>query len=244
MTWKQAVDELAERARGLVTPGSRTVLGIVGAPGGGKSTIARALVERLLPLACYVPMDGFHLATAELDRLGRRDRKGAPDTFDAEGYVALLRRLRSREGDVVYAPSYYRGLEEAVAGAIAVPAEVPLVVTEGNYLLLEDGPWAGVRPLLDEAWYVDIDEETRLEQLLQRHVTFGKSVEAARAWVHGNDQRNAERVATTRHRADLMIPFRRADTRELFAIHQEDPPARTAAGPAAGGGTSRKGDQR
>ncbi|NYD43436.1 nucleoside/nucleotide kinase family protein [Nocardioides panaciterrulae] len=205
MSWEQTLDEAVAAARQLASPGSRKLLGIAGAPGGGKSTIARAVVDRLAPLACYVPMDGFHLSNAELDRLGRRDRKGAPDTFDAAGYVALLRRLRAGGADTVYAPAYYRGLEEAIAAAVAVPPDVPLVVTEGNYLLLDEGAWAGVRPLLDAVWYVEIDEATRLEQLLRRHITYGKTPDQARAWVHGSDQRNAELVARTRHRADLVV---------------------------------------
>lgn len=205
MDWDQALDELAARARRLAASGSRRVLGIVGPPGGGKSTLAQALAERLAPLTCNVPMDGFHLANVELERLGRRDRKGAPDTFDAAGYVALLRRLRTGRPETVYAPAYDRGLEEAVAAAIAVPPDVPLVVTEGNYLLLDEGAWADVRSLLDEVWYVETAEQTRLEQLLRRHITFGKTPEAAHAWVHGSDQRNADLVAHTRHRADLVV---------------------------------------
>src|SRR4051812_24416964 len=155
--------------------------------------------------ATLVPMDGFHLAQSELVRLGRRDRMGAPDTFDAAGYVALLRRLRGHDEDVVYAPEFRREVEEPIAGAIAVPRSVALVVTEGNYLLLGDDGWAAVRPLLDEVWYVDVDEDLRLERLIARHVAFGKTPEAARAWVMRSDQPNAERVAATRERADLVI---------------------------------------
>ena len=140
--------------------GERRILGIAGPPGGGKSTVARAVVAELGELARLVPMDGFHLAQAELVRLGRRDRMGAPDTFDAAGYAALLERLRGDE-PVVYAPEFRREIEEPIAGAIAVPRATPLVVTEGNYLLLGDGDWALVRPLLDEAWYVETDEELR-----------------------------------------------------------------------------------
>jgi len=192
------------RAQALAASGGRRILGIVGPPGGGKSTLAEAIVRRLAPHACLVPMDGFHLANAELDRLGRRGRKGAPDTFDGAGYVALLRRLREAHEDV-YAPEFRREIEEPVAGAIPVPADVPLVVTEGNYLLLDDGPWAAVRDLLDEAWYVESDERTRLDLLVRRHIAFGKDAGTARAWAHGSDQLNAELVAATRHRADLII---------------------------------------
>lgn len=201
----RVLDEAVARAQRLARSGARRLLGIAGLPGGGKSTVAQEVVRRLGPLACYVPMDGFHLATVELDRLGRRDRKGAPDTFDAAGYVALLERLRAHQPEVVYAPTFDRTVEEAVAGAIPVPPEVPLVVTEGNYLLLDDGPWARVAPLLDEAWFVVGDEDQRVEQLVARHIAFGKEPEAARAWVLGSDQRNADVVAPTRQRADLVL---------------------------------------
>jgi len=193
------------RARQLARGGRRTILGIVGPPGGGKSTIARMVVAELGDVATLVPMDGFHLAQSELVRIGRRDRMGAPDTFDAGGYVALLRRLRDHEEDVVYAPEFRREIEEPIAGAIAISRSVPLVVTEGNYLLLADGDWARVRPLLDEAWYVDSDEATRVQWLIQRHIDFGKAPEAARAWVLRSDQANAELVAATRDRADIVV---------------------------------------
>jgi pantothenate kinase len=181
------------------------VLGIAGPPGGGKSTLAQAVADGIGDEAVLVPMDGFHLAQPELVRLGIRDRMGAPHTFDARGYAALLARLRAGEDGVVYAPAFRREIEEPVAGSIAVAPEVPLVVTEGNYLLLDEGDWAGVRPLLDEAWYVEMDEDTRLEWLIARHVEFGKAPEEARAWVLRSDQANAAVVAPTRERADLVV---------------------------------------
>jgi pantothenate kinase len=150
-------------------------------------------------------MDGFHLAQAELVRLGRRDRMGAIDTFDGEGYVALLRRLRAGGDGVVYAPEFRREIEEPINAAVAVPRDVPLVITEGNYLLVDEGPWAHVRGLLDEAWYVMQDEETRLRLLIARHIEFGKDPDFARQWVLRSDQRNAELVATTRPRADAVV---------------------------------------
>ena len=192
--------ELFARARALVASGQRRILGIAGPPGGGKSTVARAVVAELGPAARLVPMDGFHLAQAELVRLGRRDRMGAPDTFDAAGYVALLRRLKGDE-PVVYAPEFRREIEEPIAGAIAIAREVPLVVTEGNYLLL----WPDVRPLLDEAWYVETDEELRVQRLIQRHIEFGKTPEYARAWVLRSDERNAAVVARTAAAADVLV---------------------------------------
>src|SRR4051794_27584098 len=133
-------DEFISRAARLLDRGQRVLLGLVGAPGSGKSTCARELADAFAGRAVVVPMDGFHLSNAELARLGRASRKGAPDTFDASGYVALLRRLRSAD-ETVYAPAFHRDLEEAIAGSIAIPPTVPLVITEGNYLLLADGPW-------------------------------------------------------------------------------------------------------
>lgn len=202
-------DALLARARGLTADGRRAVLGIAGGPGSGKTTLAEHLVRALNAQdparAAHVPMDGFHLADAELDRLGRRDRKGAPDTFDAAGYAALLRRLREDTDEVVYAPGFERVLEQPIAGAVPVPPAARLVVTEGNYLLLEDGSWARVRPCLDEVWYCEIAEDERIRRLVARHEEFGKDPEAALAWVLGTDQRNADLTATTRDRADLLV---------------------------------------
>jgi pantothenate kinase len=200
-----SADEAIERARALASRGRRALLGITGPPGGGKSTLAAAVAEALGDRAVLVGMDGFHLAQAELVRLGRRDRMGALDTFDGAGYVALLRRLREAGEDVVYAPEFRRSIEEPIAGAVAVPSEVPLVITEGNYLLVDEGPWAEVRDLLDEAWYVVQDEETRLRLLIDRHVEFGKEPDFAREWVMRSDQANAQLVETTRARADALI---------------------------------------
>jgi pantothenate kinase len=193
-------------ARALpLTTGPRRVLGLAGAPGSGKSTLAEALVRALAPAAVLVPMDGFHLANAELVRLGRRDRKGAPDTFDAAGYVDLLKRLHRADRHPVYAPVFDRHLEEAVAGAIRVDPTIPLVVTEGNYLLLDSGPWSEVRPLLDDAWFLEVDDRLRVERLVRRHVEHGKEPAQARAWVLGSDEANARLVAGTRARADLVV---------------------------------------
>jgi pantothenate kinase len=151
-------------------------------------------------------MDGFHLAQQVLDARGLAEVKGAPETFDAAGYVALLRRLRERGPDVVWAPTFDRAIEEPIAGAIGVPQDVELVVTEGNYLLLEQGPWSQVRALLDAAWFADPpDEDVRRARLIARHRAFGEGPERARARALGSDERNARLVRTTRSRADVTI---------------------------------------
>ncbi|PWH07475.1 nucleoside/nucleotide kinase family protein [Brachybacterium endophyticum] len=205
-------DEALERARVLVDDARRTgmrrLLGITGAPGAGKSTLTAHLAEQLPAGSCaVVPMDGFHLADVALERLGRLDRKGAPDTFDAAGFAALLQRLRVArpEDPPVWAPMFERDLEQPLAGAIEVAGDIPLVITEGNYLLAEDGPFAMVRPLLDACWFIEVPDAVRQERLIARHERFGKAPEAARSWALGPDETNARLVASTRRRADLVL---------------------------------------
>jgi len=201
-------DICQQRVQALLDSGGRKVLGIVAAPGTGKSTLAQALAVQFGAVVQVVPMDGFHLANSELLRLGRSGRKGAPDTFDAAGYVNLLQRLQAQVApEVVYAPDYRREIEEAVAGAIAVLPDTPLIVTEGNYLLLDEGPWARVRGALDEVWYLACDDGVRQQRLLERHMRFGRSRERALSWIAGTDEPNAVRIGNTRHRADVCIDW-------------------------------------
>jgi pantothenate kinase len=183
----------------------RIIVGVVGEPGSGKSTVAHAVIEQLGVPAIAVPMDGFHLANRELQRLGRADRKGAIDTFDAHGFVHLVHRLRAQAESVVYAPDYVRDIEEAVAGAIAVPSEVPVIIVEGNYLLAPGDPWNQLRELVDEMWYLDTPQDVRIERLIKRHIQFGKSPEQARAWALGPDETNADLIRATRGFADQTV---------------------------------------
>jgi pantothenate kinase len=218
---------LIERVDRLVArrPARRLVIGIVGEPGAGKTTLAEALVAALLhhpaPWAsppttpdsrrpwiashvAHVPMDGFHLADIELERLHRADRKGAPDTFDALGYAALLRRIRQGDDDV-WAPGFDRDIEQPIAGSIPVLHAARVVITEGNYLLHDQSPWTEIRNLIDEVWYCELDHEERHRRLIARHERFGKSPAHARAWASGPDERNAALIRETRHRADLVL---------------------------------------
>ncbi len=205
-------DDLVARAAGLADAGraggERAILGIAGCPAAGKSTLAELLVGGLRAAgvpAALVPMDGFHLADAALERLGRRGRKGAIDTFDADGYLALLRRLRTERSRTVWAPGFVRDLEQPIAGSIGVEPEARIVVTEGNYLLADVPPWPDVRAEVTETWYVELDEPTRRERLVARHVEFGKTPDEAARWISIVDDPNALLSATTRDKADLVV---------------------------------------
>jgi pantothenate kinase len=182
-------------------PSGRFVLGLAGAPGSGKSTLARALAAAYgVPL---VPMDGFHRPNAELAAMGRLEVKGAPDTFDAEAYAALLRRLQC--GGDVLAPAFEHGQPDPVADVIAVAAEEALVVTEGNYLLLGEPRWRAVRRECDAVWHLTTDDAVRLERLVLRHVAAGRSRADAEAWVARVDQANAALVEAVSDRADQVL---------------------------------------
>lgn len=203
MSW--TLEQLVRRVRTAAGGAERVIIGIVGAPGAGKSTIAEALVDALGDDAALVPMDGYHLSNAVLASLGLADRKGAPETFDVHGYLELLRRLRERGPDVVYAPVFRREIEEPIAAGIGVGPDVRVVVTEGNYLLLDRAPWDEVHDLLDETWFVSPDDELRRERLIDRHVHHGRSRDDAVEWVMRSDEANARLVAATAHRADLVL---------------------------------------
>ena len=195
------------RLRALLQDGQRKMIGLAGPPGCGKSTVAQALRSAFPTTSQVVPMDGFHLANTELARLGLAKRKGSPPSFDSAGYVALLTRLRHQQEETIYVPDFRREIEEAVAGAIPVFAHTPLIITEGNYLLLNDGHWAGVAPLLDEVWYVKVDEAVRLQRLVRRHMQFGRSALDARAWVASNDEPNARLIEASQPRADQIFQW-------------------------------------
>ncbi|WIB26545.1 nucleoside/nucleotide kinase family protein [Curtobacterium sp. MCSS17_015] len=213
-----SVDQAVARAVALAEAGGRSVVGIAGAPGAGKSTLARRIVTEVTDrlgagVAVQVPMDGFHLANTALDALGRRDRKGAIDTFDAAGYVALVRRLTAVDGtggtdgtgSTVWAPDFDRRVDQPVAGSIAVPPETVLVVSEGNYLLDRTAPWRELPGLFTETWACVVDDSVRIDRLVGRHMRHGRDHEGARRWAVEVDGANAVRVTADLHRASVLV---------------------------------------
>lgn len=184
---------------------TRWLVGIAGAPGSGKSTTAADLASSLSDFvaAAVLPMDGFHLPQVELVRLGRRDRMGAPDTFDVDRFVATLERLR--QPGAVTAPGFDREIEEPVPDAIEIGADIRIVIVEGNYLLHDRDGWERVRPLLDRVIFLAPDDAVRRGRLIARHVAFGKTPAEAEAWVARSDDANAALVAATAHRADDIV---------------------------------------
>lgn len=207
-----ALASLAELARDALAAASadRVLIGITGSPGAGKSTLADAVVAELnradgAGTAVHLPMDGFHLANATLDRLGLRDRKGAPETFDGWGFAALLARVTSETGHVVYAPGFERAVDEPVAAEVAIEPSARIVVVEGNYLLLDGEPWRHVDDLLHETWFVEATEEERVRRLVERHTAAGRTPEAALAWARQVDGANARLIEPTVARADVVV---------------------------------------
>ena len=201
---------VADRADRRADPRRRYVLGIAGPPAAGKSTLALAVRDEFNRaaggrIAEVAPMDGFHLSNEELRRIGALHRKGEPDTFDAAGYARLLASVRG-EGDTDVAwPTFDRSIEATVPGGVVFTPEVRIVVTEGNYLLLDTGDWAAVRPVLDDAWYLDADSAVLEARLIARHRAGGKSEAEARRKTTESDLPNAVLVQWSRNRARLLL---------------------------------------
>ncbi len=184
----------------------RIIIGIVGKPGAGKSSLSSFLLKKLpKETTALVPMDGYHLSNAQLALLGRADRKGAPDTFDASGYADLLHRIKSNTSEDIYFPIFHREIEESIAAEGVIHPQTSLIITEGNYLLLEGDGWSRVAESLTESWFINVDHDKRMSRLVARHIKFGKSPVEAHAWAHGSDAHNAELIETTRAKADVII---------------------------------------
>ena len=202
---------LARRVIALVPEHGRILVGIAGSPGAGKTTLAMNVAARVnellggIEIAVHLPMDGFHFANATLDRLGRHDRKGAIDTFDGWGFVALLRRLLTEYDHTVYAPSFNRNVDEGIAAEIAVLPSNRVVIVEGNYLLADTEPWSQITSLLAESWFCETSEAERLRRLVDRHERHGRSPEAALAWAESVDGKNAALIEATRPRATRIV---------------------------------------
>jgi pantothenate kinase len=203
-----SMDALIERALYLAEAG-RALLGIVGEPGAGKSTFAEQLLARLEKeqpgLAVTVSMDGFHLAHKVIEAWGQVADKGTIDTFDADGFLALLRRTRAETANTVWWPEFNRDLEDAVAGSVEVAAQHRLVIVDGNFLLSTRDPWRQAKNLLDESWFLDALPEPRRERLTRRYISYGFTPEAARAKTLGVDENTSALIRSTASRADLVL---------------------------------------
>ena len=200
MTPQALADLISARAR--ETEG-RFIAALAGPPAAGKSTLAAELAALIGAGAKVVPMDGFHYDDAVLLARGARARKGAPDTFDAQGFFHLLRRLKS-ESEVAI-PLFDRALEISRAGADIVGPQDKILIVEGNYLLLNESPWPQALPLYDMTIWIDVPEPDLIARLMQRWDSYGKSKAEAQAWIEGNDLPNIRRVVAGSGRADVVV---------------------------------------
>ena len=206
---EQLADQKAALARiqeHLEKASDRVLIGIIGKPGAGKSTLSKFLMGKLpKDLVTVVPMDGYHLSNKVLKDLKRSDRKGAPDTFDVAGFVSLVKRIRSEQTQNIYYPIFDRAIEESIAAQGVVTSATKVVIIEGNYLLHDEGGWEVLNDLLDESWMVDVDDDKRISRLISRHIAYGKDPEAANAWAKGTDEVNAKLIERGRTRADFVV---------------------------------------
>ena len=202
-----SLDQVIERINAFnASANKRIIIGIVGKPGAGKSTLTEHILNNLPKgVATIVPMDGYHLSNKVLKELKRADRKGAPDTFDVAGFASLVKRIRSEQTQNIYYPIFDRAIEESIAAQGVVTSATKVVIIEGNYLLHDDGGWEVCNDLLDESWMVDVDDDKRISRLISRHIAYGKEPEAAKAWAKGTDEANAQLIERGRSRADFVV---------------------------------------
>ena len=197
---------LARIQNHLENSSERVLIGIIGKPGAGKSTLSKFLMAKLpKEFVTVVPMDGYHLSNKVLKDLKRADRKGAPDTFDVAGFISLVKRIRTEQTQNIYYPIFDRAIEESIAAQGVVTSATKVVIIEGNYLLHDDGGWEVCNDLLDESWMVDVDDDKRISRLISRHIAYGKDPEAAKTWAKGTDEVNAKLIERGRNRADFVV---------------------------------------
>lgn len=199
-------EEAKEIVLTLAAGSARTIIGIVGKPGGGKSTLSKFLLKGCdETLVSVLPMDGFHLSNKVLKSLGRSDRKGAPDTFDVKGFAEILNRVAHDQVNPIYYPIFDRSIEESIAAQGVVLPSTRVVIVEGNYLMHDRDGWQEISPLLNQSWYAYLDEDIRISRLISRHIAFGKDPESAKAWAKGSDQVNADLIESSVARCDFVI---------------------------------------
>lgn len=187
--------------------GSRKIIAVSGPPASGKSTVAEAVVTSLTAIgktAALVPMDGFHLGNALIEKAGTLARKGAPETFDADGFVHLISRIASGT-DTVYAPVFDRSRDIAVAGAQLVPNNAEFVIVEGNYLMLNAAPWDQLRQFWTLSVAITVPMDVLEQRLMDRWAHYGMASDEALIKVQGNDLRNAKMVLHNSAPSDLML---------------------------------------
>ena len=199
-------EDAIARVSELLNSPNRFILGIVGKPGVGKSTFTQFLSEHIASESISIlPMDGFHMSNEKLIEFGRRDRKGAPDTFDVDNFAKSLADVRAGHGSDIRFPIFKREIEASIPDAGLIPAQAKLVIVEGNYLLHDDFGWEKIGDYLDETWFLDLDDELRMQRLIARHIQYGKTPEAANEWSRGTDEVNARLIEQSRSRATFTV---------------------------------------